>query len=844
MKNKWLKSGLASAVLLAALAAVAGPDTFFLGSGAVTGTVLTVPAPGAGQPTVVQVNTYAQVTAISATTVTPIGLPQLATGSKQRGVVATSVDADDFAANKLVMVIQTTGFTPTTAPPAGTEQEVLDLSNSQVGRWELAKIRTYDGQTGTMVLTEPLKYTYSDNSTQVVTVPEYQSVAVADGAKIEPLPWDGQVGGVVAFLVSGTINLNTSGSISAAGKGARGGAYSDENGATTTGCMTTGDVNTNDPKYGTKGEGLSTARYSATSRGLPNFTSGGGGGICANSGGGGGGNSGLGGVGGNTTEATPREVGGLGGAPLSYSPLDHLTFGGGGGSGQGTANNNTPNGGRGGGIIFFRANQLSGGTVTASGQSAALSDESGGGGGAGGSISIRLADLCSTTNIVANGGNGGSVNVEQTASVTAPGPGGGGGGGRVLLQAKASDCSLSVAAGTAGRTKPPTNGTGLERGAKPTASVANLPPYVGTVTFLAGALAQIPQPTIAPALPSLTNAPTLTVGGTGTRNAALLAYRQVPNTADAKVAQGVIDSSGSFSLGVPLLEGDNTLKFAVEFKGLQGPSTTTSTVKLDTRPPDTTASTALALPTSAASISFTVAASEADLSPCPTCPLTCQLTLPNQSAPGYGACQASYNLTSVGAYKFEARARDLAQNEDPTPAVINFTVDRTGPDVTIKATDPVPPFLFTRATTASFGFSSTAPDFLRFECRLDWRPAGGGATTNGSWDPCPATHFLSGLQDNRRYTLSVRAVDQALNVSNPVADHSWTVDTVSPDTSLPLKPPPETQTNDPFNFSGDDPSIGASNYECSLDGAAFVGCGTPHTPTLTVVEGERKQHTL
>ncbi len=187
------------------------------------------------------------------------------------------------------------------------------------------------------------------------------------------------------------------------------------------------------------------------------------------------------------------------------------------------------------------------------------------------------------------------------------------------------------------------------------------------------------------------------------------------------------------------------------------------------------------------------------------------------------------------------RAKDAAGNVDESPASYTWFIDNENPPVSITALDLRDP---SNATSAGFDLDSAAPDFLRFECRLDWRPAGGGATTTGSWGNCSATHVEPSLQGDRRYTLSARTVDQAGNESSPVASYSWTVDTVRPDTSLPLKPPPETQTNDPFNFSSDDPSIGASNYECSLDGAAFVGCGTPHTPTLTVVEGERKQHTL
>ena len=52
--------------------------------------------------------------------------------------------------------------------------------------------------------------------------------------------------------------------------------------------------------------------------------------------------------------------------------------------------------------------------------------------------------------------------------------------------------------------------------------------------------------------------------------------------------------------------------------------------------------------------------------------------------------------------------------------------------------------------------------------------------------------------------------------------HEWTVD-VPPDTRIDSSPP--TRTTNPiafFTFSGNEPNL---DFECSLDGVAFSGCG-------------------
>ncbi|WP_305847289.1 Ig-like domain-containing protein [Myxococcus sp. CA018] len=839
MKGTGLKAALAAGVLLSAIVAVAGPDTFFLGLGS---DGLTVPS-AQNQPTEVQVNTYAPVIAI---TTTSEGRPQLMLGNRRQGNAASN-----FANDRLVMVLQTTGITPTEVPDEAFEQDTLELGNSAVGRWELGTITGFNSTTGALVLSQPLKYSYAPDATQVILVPQYTSVTVADGARIEALPWDGASGGVVAFLAQEGIQLNGTGVISAASAGFRGGVFTREEveDDPAEGCDRTDD-GAGDFRLGMKGEGLSTTRYTGAGalRGLRNFTHGGGGGVCKQSGGGGGGNAGMGGLGGRSMDGS-RSMGGRGGTSLSYSPLDHLTFGGGGGSGQGhTATAPAPNGGRGGGIVFLRAASLSGGRVDASGASAAESSDSGGGGGAGGSISVRLTETCSTTAIVANGGNGGDVDSVQSGTVNAAGPGGGGGGGRVLLQAGASStCPISVDSGVAGLTSDDGEAP-VARGAMPPASSIRLPPYVGSVTFLVGGMPEViaaPELTIANALVKTTS-PLVT--GTGAPGAGLLIYRNRPGQASVQefLVRTVIGANGTYAVNVPLQEESNTLKAAVERQGLQGSYSTDLSVTVDTRPPDTRASTSLSFPTNADEITFTVEGDEAEGQRCDNaatrpCTLQCRLTRPSQPTPAFSPCTSvsSHDISAAGGtYRFEARAIDAATNEDPTPAVIEFVVDHDSPDVSIRSTNPAPPVSMSHLDIAAFGFDSNASDLDRFECRLGVAVPPEEDPEYGAWATCPANHVLSGLLHGHGYTLEVRAVDRAGNQS-PEDTHPWTVDLVAPDTEFTDALPEVTSQNVPFAFGSDDTDV--VRFECSLDSAPFATCTSPFTPVTPPVDGT---HTL
>lgn len=127
-----------------------------------------------------------------------------------------------------------------------------------------------------------------------------------------------------------------------------------------------------------------------------------------------------------------REVGGLGGRPLTNINFsDRIYFGGGGGAGDENNANGGP-GGTGGGIVYLIATSgISGsGLISANGNNGFNTTGNGwdapGGAGGGGSVIVKTAALASTQNVSVSGGNGGNQFVSTSEC---EGPGGGGGGG-------------------------------------------------------------------------------------------------------------------------------------------------------------------------------------------------------------------------------------------------------------------------------------------------------------------------------------------------------------------------------------------------------------------------------
>ena len=169
----------------------------------------------------------------------------------------------------------------------------------------------------------------------------------------------------------------------------------------------------------------------------------------------------------------------------------------------------------------------------------------------------------------------------------------------------------------------------------------------------------------------------------------------------------------------------------------------------------------------------------------------------------------SYSGLGQGSHTFTVRARDVAGNEDPSPASRTWTVDTVAPETTLAASGPSGTV---GSTSASFEFSSNEAG--SFICSLD-----------GSEVACSSPKGYTGLSHGS-HTFTVRARDAAGNEDPSAASRTWTVDTQAPETTLDPSGPTgsTTATSAEFAFSSE-PGV---TFRCQLDsGSVEVGCTSP-----------------
>lgn len=417
------------------------------------------------------------------------------------GNIADLSNGTALAAEDLVMIIQMQGATISSTDNA-TFGTVTNYNNA--GNYEFAYVSGISGNEILLSCGLIHDYTASGHA-QVVRVPQYTNLTINPGASVTASAWNGSKGGVIAIVAEEVISVN--GTLSTAGKGFRGGQRDN-----TTAYNQRGYKYSSASSGGEKGEGIAgyqteyTALGARYGRGAA--ANGGGGGNAHNAGGGGGanGNNGSawngqgvmcqtctgsgawqlddayisngnayttssgGGRGGysygssnqNALTLAPessgwggdrrRQLGGLGGQPLTNDPAHKIFGGGGGGAGDGN-NNASQDGADGGGLIFLIADEVSGaGTVSADGANAEPTksghNDGPGGGGGGGSILIHAHAVTGLT-LSAKGGKGGDQLITNNES---EGPGGGGSGGYIAIPGHAT-VTTSVAGGTSGTTK-------------------------------------------------------------------------------------------------------------------------------------------------------------------------------------------------------------------------------------------------------------------------------------------------------------------------------------------------------------------------------------------------------
>lgn len=344
-------------------------------------------------------------------------------------VVLTVQDASAFSVGDSVLIYQAQGA------------EIVNTNNANFGDvtnyngagfFEKNSISAINGQD--IFLDNFLNNEYQiTGNVQLISFPHFVGDVNVVG-NITAQAFDGDIGGVLAFSASGTINLNAD--INVDGLGFEGGVNIPL--GVNYNCNFLSNFNDyfyplNDFRGSEKGVGIAEFIIDREA-GRGKQANGGGGGNDHNSGAGGGSNAGSGGNGGDNDEPGTFNCNGffpgIGGLALDYSD-DRIFFGGGGGAGHG--NNNTTNGGTGGGIIIINAVSIEGNNfdISASGNVGLPNTNDGAsGGGGGGAIILNVNNYGATAlNLFTQGGNGGnSININNRCY----GPGGGGGGGAIL----------------------------------------------------------------------------------------------------------------------------------------------------------------------------------------------------------------------------------------------------------------------------------------------------------------------------------------------------------------------------------------------------------------------------
>lgn len=387
---------------------------------------------------VAQVNGYARITAISGATLT---------------VGASNEAAAQFVVGKEVVLMQMQD--DVIGSNTANNISFGNLSSiQQAGRYEIRTItsvaRNMFGAPTGMVLNAAPSIAFNTGANSRVQAITFELMGGGGNftttSTMFPLAWNGDIGGVLAVQVGGTLTMAHS--IHADNLGFRGGAADQ---ATSNNCNLTTFTSAKTDAFAYKGEGIYLATSTTFKSAKGKIINGGGGGNEHNGGGGGGGNFSGGGTSGPGHGCGAGSAGGIGGIGLAaHIATDRVFMGGGGGGGEGN-NNVATNGVNGGGIVLIKADRIrttgscSSLRISANGESAANSGNDGaGGGGAGGSIVLEVVDFeiansCSLA-IQSNGGRGGRVNDSNQH-----GGGGGGGQGVVIFSSSIPLVGVTVA---------------------------------------------------------------------------------------------------------------------------------------------------------------------------------------------------------------------------------------------------------------------------------------------------------------------------------------------------------------------------------------------------------------
>lgn len=220
------------------------------------------------------------------------------------------------------------------------------------------------------------------------------------------------------------------------------------------------------------------------------------------------------------------------------------------------------------------------------------------------------------------------------------------------------------------------------------------------------------------------------------------------------------------------------------------PTTTATTITVDSAPPTTSAS---------GSATFAFHADGADA-------FTCQL-----DTAAAVACTSPYTVSVGDGHHQLTIAAFAAMQPIGTPIIVSWDVDTTPPDTTITSG----PASADNSPATMFAFVGVpASDTASFKCSLD----------GAAFAACVSPDMVS-VADGA-HTFDVEAIDAAGNVDPSPAHWAWTVDTSTLDTMILSGPLPGTSTQGDvaFTFQATD---ALATFECEIDAAAYAPCTSP-----------------
>ena len=210
-----------------------------------------------------------------------------------------------------------------------------------------------------------------------------------------------------------------------------------------------------------------------------------------------------------------------------------------------------------------------------------------------------------------------------------------------------------------------------------------------------------------------------------------------------------------------------------------------------------------------------------------------------------------------GAHILQMRSEDNVGNVGPSPASFTWTVDTTPPATSINsATDGNKSAVTnggpTKSTSMTFTFSGTDTGGVdHFECSLD----------NSNFTMCISPiQFTSVNLDDGTHTFRVLSEDNSTNKDPSPASFTWTVDTVSPSTTVvsaidgnrtSVQADGNSSSNSmTFAFSANDTGgnegkgVGINHFECNIDNSKFVTCTSPFTFHNVLKDGKHTFNVL